>query len=88
MTNKETVDELLTRQSKELQELQELQSTDDATDKTQPAPGSEGKKSADVDKLKEEDWKDGYTEFEIKTKTSDRLLFKEDEIEITEEMLD
>ncbi len=35
-----------------------------------------------------EDWKLGYTEYDHKNKTSDRVVFEESEIEITEEDLE
>jgi len=41
-----------------------------------------------IDKLQNEEWKDGYTDYEKKTKESDHLTFGETEIEISEEDLD
>lgn len=41
----------------------------------------EGKKEV------KEDWKDGYENYEKKTKQSERLVFKEEEIEVIEEDL-
>jgi len=35
-----------------------------------------------------EDWKSGYLEYEVKTKESDRVVYDDDEIDITEEDLD
>lgn len=38
-------------------------------------------------KAKNQDWRDGYETYEKKTKQSERLVFKEEEIEVIEEDL-
>ncbi len=64
-------------------EDKELQSTDESEQsKTVPIE----KESVEVDKKpKVEDWKDGYEEYEKKTKQSSGISYLEDEIEVIEE---
>ncbi len=74
--SKETLDELIDRHTKE---IEELQSTNEATDITEPAPETEGKKSADVDKPKEEEIdKNPHT-------PETKAQYEESDIEIIEE---
>ncbi len=49
------------------------------------AENAEVDKKPTTPKLNEESWKDGYVDYEKKTKDSDRVTFLEDEIEIIEE---
>lgn len=58
-----------------------------STDEVKDSPDT-GSKQAEVDKRtpeQKQDWKDGYTDYEKKTKESERITFEENEIEITEE---
>ncbi len=78
----DTLEELLEKQEKEIKEV--LTSTDDVSDKQDAPQDTPEEKKTDVDPVKE-DWKDGYFDYEVKTKDSSRLTFDEKDIEIIEE---
>lgn len=76
------------RQSKELEEA--LKSTDEGVSIAPQLPtetaGKNLEEKPDVDKPKpEENWKDGYTEYEIKPKKDSQMSYDDTEIEVTEE---
>ncbi len=82
------IDELFDKHAKE---IEEFQSTDDGSTIEEAPPALEEKKP-DVDTSKKEIKKeildnvsDGYEEYEIKTKESDRLTYSDKEIEVIEE---
>lgn len=85
MTEKESYAELITRQAKE---SEEFESTNDGPTASVPTRSQETKQSEttekpDVDTSKsKEEWKDGYEEYEKKTKTSERLSFDEKDIKV------
>jgi len=60
-------------------------------EKPEAEPALEGEPEKGLEKKSEEqkeDWKKGYLDYEVKTKDSDRVVFEENEIEITEEDLE
>ncbi len=65
--------------------IKDLESTDDGKSKSVP-PAKENASEPEVDRVKE-DWKDGYLDYEKKTKDSDRVIFEEGDIEVVEEDL-
>jgi len=79
----ETLEQMIIRHDKETQDI--LKSTDEGeSNKNAPAKSEElGNVKPDVDN--NEEWKKGYTEYEIKTKQSDSIAYDESEIEIIEE---
>lgn len=84
----ETPEEVLERHSKELDNV--LKSTDEGKSLEEQNKSTLPEESAksvspNVDTSIKEDWKEGYTEHEVKTKESSRLVYKTDEIEVIEE---
>ncbi len=75
-------------------ELKELELANDSTNTQKPSPVKDEEKKDDVNtskdkqeqpQVKKEEWKDGYLEYEVKNKESERVSYNEDEIEIIEE---
>ncbi len=71
-------------------EIRDLESTNEDS-KSESVPNGNEKKS-EVDKLDskiqaltKEEWKDGYLDYEKKTKDSDRISYEDGEIEISED---
>ncbi len=73
-------------------EIPDLESTDEGVKEDgEPVIKPEVDTSKVLDKRSEDqkqDWRSGYTDYEKKTKDSDRVVFEENEIEITEEDLE
>ncbi len=70
-------------------EIKDLESTDDGKKSDVPIPEKpEVDNSKVLTKEQKEDWRKGYTDYEVKNKESDRVVFEDSEIEITEEDLE
>ncbi len=65
------------------------ESINDGPPIAEPVKTAEEKPEVDSSKVvSKTEWKDGYVEYEKKSPTSDRVVFEENEIEITEEDLE
>ncbi len=89
------VDEEILQIEKELKEL-ELANDSSNTNAPEGKPAIEiqqdkkddvntSKDKQEQPQVKKEEWKDGYLEYEVKNKESERVSYNEDEIEIIEE---
>lgn len=83
------LDYLTEEQKKEVkliypEDVKDLESSDDGSH-TEPVKEAEKKPDEGTSKA---EWKDGYLEYAVKTKESERIQYGEEDIEITEEDLD
>ncbi len=62
-------------------EIKDLESSNDGS---HTDPTKEVEKKPEDDTLKTE-WKDGYLDYEVKTKESERVSYEDDEIDVIEE---
>ncbi len=77
-------------------EIKDLESSDDikkgeqlvSADSDKQVEGDSKETKNKISKnVSEENWKDGYLDYEVKTKESDRVVFDDGDIEIVEEDL-